>query len=71
MYICMCKAVTDREIRDAVAKGNARSLGCLRDQMGIARECGSCAKQARACVREALSAQSPGEPVPAQTPVFA
>ena len=42
MYVCVCKAVTDRQIREAVFDG-ARTLRDLRKQLGVASECGRCA----------------------------
>ena len=55
MYVCVCQAVTDRQIRQAAA-GGARTLDDLRRELGVARECGQCASHARACLRGALAA---------------
>ena len=55
MYVCVCQAVTDRQIRQAAA-GGARTLDDLRRELGVARECGQCASYARDCLREALAA---------------
>ncbi len=55
MYVCVCQAVTDRQIREAAMRG-ARTLRDLRRELGIARECGSCAACARDCLREAHAA---------------
>lgn len=52
MYVCVCQAVTDRQIREA-ATGGARTLRDLRRELGILRECGNCATCARDCLREA------------------
>jgi bacterioferritin-associated ferredoxin len=41
MYICLCNSVTDKQIRSAIA-GGATSLRCLRDELGVASQCGSC-----------------------------
>jgi bacterioferritin-associated ferredoxin len=41
MYVCVCNAVTDHEIRDARAQG-VRTLPELRDVMGVATCCGAC-----------------------------
>ena len=53
MYVCICKAVTDRQIRQAVELG-ARSLGDLKESLGVATGCGKCASYARAILREEL-----------------
>ena len=52
MYVCVCKAVTDRQIREAVFDG-ARTLRDLRNQLGVASECGRCACCARDCLKAA------------------
>jgi bacterioferritin-associated ferredoxin len=53
MYVCICKAVTDRQIRQAVELG-ARSLGDLKESLGVATGCGKCAPFAREILREEL-----------------
>ena len=58
MYVCICNAVTDREIRQAVALG-ARSLGDLKESLGVAANCGKCTDCARAILREELAAAAP------------
>ena len=42
MYVCICNAVTDGEIRAAVADG-ARSLADIKATLGAATCCGRCA----------------------------
>ncbi len=54
MYVCLCNAITDREIRGAVALG-ARSLDDLRSTLGVAACCGRCADCARSVVRDACA----------------
>ena len=41
MYVCICNNVTDKQIRRAIA-GGAQSVQCLRDELGVASQCGSC-----------------------------
>lgn len=41
MYICVCNAVTEREIRQCAQLG-ARSLNDLREGLGVASSCGKC-----------------------------
>jgi bacterioferritin-associated ferredoxin len=57
MYVCVCNAITDREIRSAVALG-ARSLADLQTTLGVATCCGRCADCARGIVREARAEQA-------------
>ena len=54
MYVCVCNAVTDREIRGAVRLG-ARSLGDLQDTLGVATCCGRCTDCARTVLAESLA----------------
>ena len=58
MYICVCRAVTEGQIREAV-KGGARTLQDLRRQLGVTSECGRCASYARDCLREACGGAKP------------
>lgn len=53
MYVCNCKAVTEREIRQAVELG-AGSLADLKEALGVATGCGKCASHARSVLRDAL-----------------
>jgi bacterioferritin-associated ferredoxin len=60
MYVCLCNPVTDRQIRLAVDDG-ARTLGDLRERLGVATCCGKCAGCARSVLREALADTDPGQ----------
>jgi bacterioferritin-associated ferredoxin len=63
MYVCVCRAVTDHEIKSCVANG-ACSLRDLRDALGVATQCGRCAGFARAVLQEtsASAGRSPALP---------
>jgi bacterioferritin-associated ferredoxin len=41
MYVCICKSVTDKQIRRAAAKG-VDNLYELRESLGVAAGCVSC-----------------------------
>ncbi|SAI66469.1 bacterioferritin-associated ferredoxin [Bordetella ansorpii] len=45
MYICVCNAVTERQVRACVDAG-ATSLGDLQFELGVASCCGCCAATA-------------------------
>jgi len=45
MYICVCNAVTERQVRSCVDAG-ATSLDDLEFELGVASCCGSCAATA-------------------------
>lgn len=51
MYVCICRQVTDNQIRDLCKQG-ASNLTDVREKLGVASECGKCSKLARSIVRE-------------------
>lgn len=53
MYVCVCNAITERHIGDAVRNGSS-TLRHLRQELGVTAECGRCAVCARDCLRAAL-----------------
>jgi bacterioferritin-associated ferredoxin len=52
MYVCVCQAVTDREIHQA-AKNGAKTLRDLRRDLQVSVKCGRCAGCARQCLKAA------------------
>jgi len=46
MYVCVCNAVTEDTIRQAVAKG-ARSMSQLKAELGVALNCRKCVPYVR------------------------
>lgn len=50
MYVCVCNAISDRQIQETVAAG-ATCLGDLKDQLGVATCCGCCAELACSYLR--------------------
>jgi len=46
MYICVCNAITERQVRESVAAG-AVTLADLQFELGVATCCGCCADTAR------------------------
>lgn len=53
MYVCLCKAVTDTQIREAVENG-ATSFGQVRKDLSLAAQCGKCGILAREVFNESL-----------------
>jgi bacterioferritin-associated ferredoxin len=51
MYICICNAITDRQIRAAVAAG-AASLSDVSMQLGVGAVCGCCREAAQQVIRD-------------------
>ncbi len=58
MYVCVCNAVTERDIGSAVAEGCC-SLRELRDQLGVGNCCGRCTGCARDVLHQSLHARAP------------
>ena len=55
MYICICQAITDKQIRRAAADG-VDNLYELRQTLGVASVCGACADMATAILKESNAA---------------
>jgi bacterioferritin-associated ferredoxin len=62
MYVCICNAVTERDIGNAVA-GGYRSLRELREQLGVGACCGRCCDCARGVLRDHLHTYALPRPV--------
>ena len=46
MYVCVCNAITEEQIRQAIADG-ANSLDDLREAIGLGEQCGKCFEYVR------------------------
>lgn len=53
MYVCICRAVTEKHIETAV-KAGARHLRDLRTELGIIEDCGRCARCAKQCMDRSI-----------------
>lgn len=56
MYVCVCRAVTDRQIRQAAAEG-VRTIKELRLKLGVCSACGRCGE----CIRDILDSVEQSE----------
>ena len=54
MYVCICNAITDREIRQAAELG-VTDLQQLKDGLGVATGCGGCESCAIQILQEEAS----------------
>ena len=54
MYICLCNAVTERDIRSCVEDG-VRSLKDLQRELGVGTCCGRCKPAAKEILQESRS----------------
>jgi bacterioferritin-associated ferredoxin len=57
MYVCVCRAVTERQVEQAIQAG-AQNLRDLRRELGVTSECGRCASCARQCLQRVEKQQS-------------
>jgi bacterioferritin-associated ferredoxin len=53
MFVCVCRAVSDKTIRQAVNDG-ACSMRALCRETGIISQCGKCAAMAQQVLKDAL-----------------
>ena len=54
MYICLCNAITERQVIQAAEEG-ARSPRDLAQGLGVGRGCGRCVSCAKALLRETVA----------------
>jgi bacterioferritin-associated ferredoxin len=58
MYFCICKSVSDTQIRQAVEQG-ARTVGELSAQFGLGDQCGRCLDSIGEWLKAYLSTSAP------------
>ena len=63
MYICLCKAVTDKDIHRAVSNG-ANTMRCIRQLNGVGSQCGRCVGHAKEVLGEALEEKAASQQKP-------
>ena len=68
MYVCVCNAVTERQVEAAVREGTT-TLRQLRRDLGVTADCGCCARYAHNCLRSALAQHT--DPAAATATAFA
>lgn len=54
MYICLCNAITEGQVREAAERG-ARSSEDLAHELGVGLGCGSCVSCAKALLCETIA----------------
>ena len=62
MYVCICNAITDQQIREA-AEAGVEDLWGLQRKLGVASGCGSCKEMASEILRESRRSKARFEPV--------
>ncbi len=51
MYVCICAAVTDRQLQEVIRNG-ARTLPQVRAHLPVASQCGQCRKEICAALKQ-------------------
>ncbi len=65
MYLCICKAVSDQQIRQAIREG-VRTVGEVSARFGVGTECGKCLDSIGEYIDACLAAPSAvSDPAPA------
>ena len=59
MIVCVCRRISDHQIRKAAADG-AQTLECLQFDLGVATQCGRCADCATRVLCEAKAGRGQG-----------
>lgn len=52
MYVCVCNAVTERQVHQAIDAG-ATTVKALSRQLGVGSQCGACVGCAKECLSKA------------------
>lgn len=66
MYVCVCKGVTEKALRDAVYQGADR-MRDLKARLGVTEQCGICACYAKQVLDQTLAQKSETQSFHAQT----
>ncbi|ABI55783.1 (2Fe-2S)-binding protein [Alkalilimnicola ehrlichii MLHE-1] len=54
MYVCLCKAITDRDVRQALDEG-CYCMRDLKERLGVCSACCKCAPAAKALLNEYMA----------------
>ncbi len=58
MYVCICNAITEKQIRKA-AEAGVRDLWGLQAELGVATNCGACKEMASDILRKTTTDARP------------
>ncbi|WP_346837013.1 bacterioferritin-associated ferredoxin [Microbulbifer sp. SAOS-129_SWC] len=53
MYVCICKGITDGQIKEAIYDGST-SVKALRRHLGVSSQCGRCAELTQEIIEETM-----------------
>ncbi|MCG8325898.1 MAG: (2Fe-2S)-binding protein [Thiotrichales bacterium] len=54
MYVCVCNAVTEKDIHTAALRG-VQTLDGLNNELDVGKCCGCCCETAEECLNQALT----------------
>ncbi|WP_144394890.1 (2Fe-2S)-binding protein [Pleionea sediminis] len=54
MYVCLCRGITDTQIKQAVNEGKASCMKSLSKALGIAGDCGRCGRVAKELLEQSI-----------------
>ncbi|MGP6489945.1 MULTISPECIES: bacterioferritin-associated ferredoxin [Duffyella] len=54
MYICLCNAISDKKIREAIRRYQPASVQHLRKILPVGKQCGKCLRATREILDEEL-----------------
>lgn len=60
MYVCLCKGITDKQIKKCVQQRSVAGMRELKQRFGVGSQCGRCTCSARDVLNEALQERSGG-----------
>ena len=66
MYICICKAITDKQLEDAHKAGKTFKEACR--MLGVGSECGTCLTDAWEILKKSQSQTQNNNQNPSQKP---
>jgi len=69
MYVCLCKSVTDHEIKEAVDNG-VTSFEAMQNHLSVSTVCGACTCEVKDIIKKKLSKQISSRPIKAQEIAF-
>jgi len=62
MYICICNAVTDKDIKSAIKNG-AKSVKDLNEQLSVGSNCGTCVSSAQSIIDDSIQTKNFNIPI--------
>ncbi|MDR7344076.1 MAG: bacterioferritin-associated ferredoxin [Pantoea sp.] len=54
MYVCLCNAISDKTIREAIRRHQPKSIQHLRKIVPVGQQCGKCIRTTREIMDEEL-----------------